>query len=51
MNGMILQTAPENKDIKFSKSLVKNTQENGDENLFASLIEKLVNEDEESLNH
>ncbi len=47
MNGMILQTALENKDIKFSKNLVKNTQEQDDENLFASLIEKLVSKEDE----
>jgi hypothetical protein len=46
MNGLILQTAPENKDIKFSKNLVKDTKSDESDNLFASLIENLIIEDE-----
>jgi hypothetical protein len=50
MNGMILQTPTENKDIKFSTKKGVDTKSNEDENLFENLIAQLVKEGEEDGN-
>ena len=50
MNGMILQTAPENKDIKFSTEKDVDTKSEESGNIFEDLIAKLVSQEEESEN-
>jgi len=50
MNGMILESAPQNKDIKFISKKGVDTSKNGEENFFEDLVKKLIAEDKDSKN-
>ena len=50
MNGMILQTPTENKDIKFISKKGADTKSSEDENIFENLVANLISQEEDGEN-